>query len=167
MMVIKNLSSHVNLERGESQHIMVVGLLEGGALEIPIDALTYGNMVNAYEQLVLQLADQMPVMQPQPAPTVEEVRQQVEQHLGHQLAPGPVPQEEADAEAQLRALEQANAGNLSDADALLRSVGFIQDGESAEEFDALALNGTEDDEPDRGEGMFPEVEDEDDGVEAY
>lgn len=175
MMVIKRLSSSVDLDRAQSEHLMVVGLLETegeGEIEVPIDAVTYGYLVGAFEQLQVQAADsrarQLYTESPS-VPTVETVRQQVEQHLGHHLAPGPVPAEEVGAEAQLRALEQASSGaGPSDSAALLRSVGFIQD-EDVDELagSILAVTGTEDDEPDRGEGTLREDDDDDDGVAAF
>ena len=167
MMVIKHLSSAVDLEQGMSQHSMVVGLLDNeGGLEVPIDAVTYGNLVGAFEQLHLAAqaepyGTQRPYVEPEPPVTAEDVRHQVEAHLGHQLAPGPVPQEEADAEAQLRQLERGHAGAGSEAEELLKSVGFFGDEDG--ELDALAVSGVDDDdEPDPGEDY-----EKDDGVEAY
>ncbi len=174
-MVIKHLSSSVDLDRAQSEHVMVVGLLEAeGGVEVPIDAVTYGHLVGAFEQLHLQAqaevyGTQQPYADARSVPTAETVRQEVEQHLGHQLAPGPAPSEEVEAEAQLRALEQASRGSdPSDPDALLRSVGFLQEDADGLADDTLAATGTEDDEPDRGEGLFPVVDDDDDdGVAAF
>lgn len=168
MMVIKNLSSEVDLALGRSQHSLVVGLLDGGSVVLSIDARTYGQLVGAFEQLHVQ-ARQTPAVTRlpylEPAPMVEDVRQQVEQHLGHQLAPGPVPKEEIDAAAQLSQLEAQHAPKNDWARDVLESVGFFPDTEGTPELDAFAMSGAEGDEPDSGE-LSPS-EDGEDGIEAY
>lgn len=168
-MVIKHLSSEVNLELGQSQHSMVVGLLDGGAVELPIDALTYGQLVGAFEQLHIQAQEeaygtQSPYVEP--VPTVEDVRQQVEGHLGHQLAAGPIPQDELDAAEQLRQLEEQHTGQGDSAQALLESVGFYPDPEPPRDLDAFAAGGAEGDDSDPGEQNY-DLDDDDGGVEAY
>ena len=160
-MIIKDLRSSVDFAGGTSQHVMVVGLdVHSSVISVPIDALTYAQLVSAYEQLVLE--SRASYQQEPPPATVEDVRQLAESHIGHVLAPRPLPEDEAEAEAQLRMLEQQHSAQSNDAEELLRSVGFMA--ESVESNVVPLIQ--EEEEDDRGEENDLFVED-DDGVEAY
>ena len=151
MMFISNLSSRVDFSSGVSLHIMTVGLDTGASAEIPIDATTYGQLVSAYERL--RLVDTVP------AHSASSVSQQLSEHVGHRLAPGPIPEEEEAALGILRGLEK-DAQSLpqdvrepSSPEDLLRSVGFFTNDE------VVSLEEDEEDD-DPGE-LF------DDGVEGF
>ena len=155
MMFISNLSSHVDFSSGVSSHIMTVGLETGEHAELSIDSTTYGQLVSAFEYLSSSSGI------PTPALSAASVSQQVTEHLGHQLAPGPVPEEEEVAVGILRQLEQdaqkptKPVEDLSSPEDLLRSVGFF----SNDEFTSVEDDG-EDEDP-------GELFEDDDGVEGF
>lgn len=175
MLVIKALSSHVNLNTGENSHTMVVGRVDQQeGVEIDLDPITYMQL----GQVAQELRGQGPVqhtIQGQAAPGYEEneaLRQEVfapeRTRPKHRLAEeGPADVEERLMQ-QLRDLEDQSGGvdvpvegAPSNAEDLLRQVGWF-DGSPEPPNDALSdfLDDESDDPDDPGEG-YPE----DDGVE--
>lgn len=166
MLMIKFLSSHVDLNTGENKHTMVVGRIDQQeGIEVDLDPVTYLQLGQVAQQLIGGAPEQAAATVPYEGPGM---------FAPTEAPPAPYPQEVSPAiptdaevrlEAQLRTMEAAapppSNGDTTPAspDDLLRQVGwFDRDEEMEPPKDALADLVEESSDP--GED-YPE----DDGVE--
>lgn len=166
MLMIKYLSSHVDLNTGENKHTMVVGRIDQDeGIEVDLDPIAYLQLGQAAHQLMG--AAPLPQDGPEQQSMFASAAKHAEQHLREVMKHPPQNENEQRLEAQLRAMEasMAEASTLpqeqSSPDDLLRSVGWFDREEEDADPPKDALAELMEETPDPGED-YPE----DDGVEA-
>jgi len=153
MLVIKSVGAHADLIAGIPRYTMVVGPDNADmGVEVELDVATYTQLVEIANLEMSNRAQQSPTEEPVAVTSLS--RQPDHGALRRQL----MADREENAFAELRGLEHVSQRSLTPEE-VLRSVGFIEDGEEGPNESDLLFG---DQEPDPGE-----MSDDDDGVRQY